>query len=192
METDVGNKYSEDDVLPFEYAAYNIFAPAVAPILHEKLGITPNTLTFVNGVLGGALIVYFILTKQYKLASIFLVIRQLFDVLDGYIARKYKLTSKLGAKMDLYSDRITFLFVNYGILFELWKRSKISAILYFLFLTIVGKLMKKKFTCIRKEYEICKDEKSRSDVLKLSRELSLMELVMIKAAILYSFSYYKK
>ena len=52
--------------------------------------------------------------------------------------------------------------------------------------------MKKKFTCIRKEYEICKDEKSRSDVLKLSRELSLMELVMIKAAILYSFSYYKK
>ena len=192
MKTDEGNKYSEQDVLPLEYAAYNIFAPVVAPILHENLGITPNTLTFLNGVLGGALIVYFITTKQYNLASIFLVIRQLFDVLDGYIARKYNLTSKLGAKMDLYSDRITFFFVNYGILFELWKRSKLSAILYFLFLTVVVKLMKKKFTCIRKEYEICKDEKNRSDILKLTRELSLMEFVIIQAVILYSFSYYKK
>lgn len=42
MEKDLGNKYSKEDTLLFEYETYNTSAPLVAPILHEKLGIMGN------------------------------------------------------------------------------------------------------------------------------------------------------
>ena len=191
METDTGNKYQDETALPLETILYTTFAPNVAPIVHERFGIKPNHITFVNGVMVGLLIIYLLLKKNYKMASILLIVRQMFDALDGYIARKYNLTSSFGAKMDVYSDRVLLLFVNLFILYKLWGINKLSSIIYLIFVSVIDILIKKKLKCIKKEIDVCKNEKNRTEILKLTRELSLMELVIIKSVLIYSFSYYK-
>ena len=74
--------------------------------LHTKLGLTPNNITLINATLITNYVIIYWLNKKYFLAFIFLYLRNIFDGLDGYIARKYKLTSRVGDIYDHVSDSI--------------------------------------------------------------------------------------
>lgn len=191
MNPTFGNKYHPDSVLPLEYESYNTFAPLVGPILYEKIGMTPNIITFINGVLGGVLIIYLMSKKRYKLASVLLVVRQLFDVLDGYIARRYNLKSEFGNKMDAYSDKVLFTILHFIIICKLWKKSKVFAMYYTASIFFIDIQVSNKHKCIKQQNKVCKNESDRREILKMFRNLSSMELVILKAFVIYSFSYYK-
>jgi len=75
-------------------------------IIWTKLQISPNSITlFNNMVISPILLTY--LYYDYYLATLLLVwIRAYFDSLDGYIARKYNKTSKVGEIYDHFSDSL--------------------------------------------------------------------------------------
>ena len=75
-------------------------------IIWTKFHISPNSITLFNNlVITPVLLTY--LYHDYYLLTLFLVwIREYFDGLDGYIARKYKKTSKEGEIYDHFSDSL--------------------------------------------------------------------------------------
>lgn len=70
----------------------------------------PNVLTILRFLLIIP-IIYFIWTKKYILAFIFLTISGLTDVLDGFIARKFNFITDFGKLMDPLADKATQLSV---------------------------------------------------------------------------------
>ena len=66
----------------------------------------PNILTIARFFLI-PFIIYFIITKQYLLAFIFLVLSGLTDVLDGFIARKFNFVTNFGKLVDPLADKTT-------------------------------------------------------------------------------------
>lgn len=61
------------------------------------------------------LILYFAIAGKESLFAIFLVINLLSDAIDGYIARRFKMETELGAKLDSFADNLTYLLVFFGI-----------------------------------------------------------------------------
>ncbi|MDA3845187.1 MAG: CDP-alcohol phosphatidyltransferase family protein [Vallitaleaceae bacterium] len=83
----------------------------VQPILNKlgkqlvRGGISPIAITFI--ALGfGFISIFFIWMNQYILAVVSLWVSGLFDVLDGTVARLTKMSSDLGAFLDVTFDRI--------------------------------------------------------------------------------------
>ena len=72
--------------------------------LYTKLGITPNTITLFNAYIISSLIFYYWYKDNFFYSLILLFLRNLLDGSDGYIARKYKLYSKVGDIYDHMSD----------------------------------------------------------------------------------------
>lgn len=69
-----------------------------------RVKITPNLLTL-SGFLLVAVGSYFIYLEKFFLAGIFILIGNLFDALDGALARRYGLVSRFGAFLDSLIDR---------------------------------------------------------------------------------------
>lgn len=68
----------------------------------------PN-LVSLSRIIGGFLVLYAVTHQGYLLSIILFSLFLLTDKLDGYLARKFKSTSKLGAEIDSASD---FIFVS--------------------------------------------------------------------------------
>lgn len=67
----------------------------------------PNILTMCNINLGlGA--IFAASYGNFALAGLFIIIGAVFDRLDGYVARKYELTSEMGKQLDSLADAVTF------------------------------------------------------------------------------------
>lgn len=60
-----------------------------------------------NG-LCGILSIYSSVLEQYNLAVLFLILSFIWDGLDGGLAKKLKVTSKIGAELDSLNDAISF------------------------------------------------------------------------------------
>ena len=67
----------------------------------------PNGITYC-GLLFALIGIYLLVKNQIILAIIFLTLTDVFDMLDGYIARKYKMFSPLGADLDSLVDMVAF------------------------------------------------------------------------------------
>lgn len=77
----------------------------------------PNTLTVMRIFLSFSLPLIF----QYRFGFIIVYIcAGLTDILDGFIARKYKMESKLGAKLDSLADLVFYCILL--IIFFIWYR----------------------------------------------------------------------
>jgi len=71
-----------------------------------KLNVNPNFLTTITLILN-LIPFYFYLSKNFLLGAISLILINLFDAMDGELARITNKTSKLGAFLDSNFDRIS-------------------------------------------------------------------------------------
>jgi len=65
----------------------------------------PNLLTAAR-LLAAPIIFYLLWTNRFRFALVLFAIAGITDVLDGYIARRYKAGSRLGALMDPVADKV--------------------------------------------------------------------------------------
>jgi CDP-diacylglycerol--glycerol-3-phosphate 3-phosphatidyltransferase len=92
-------------------------------------------------------ILYFIISGQERLFAIFLVINLLTDVIDGYIARRFKMETEIGARLDAFADYFTYILVFIGIfVFKLddLRPYLVSAVIFIgmLILTVIVSIIK--------------------------------------------------
>jgi len=74
----------------------------------------PNLITIYR-LLAFPFILYFALAGKENLFAAFLVINLLTDAIDGFIARRFKMETEIGAKLDSFADNLTYLLVFLGI-----------------------------------------------------------------------------
>lgn len=67
----------------------------------------PNIITY-GGLLFALIGIYLIIKNQIILAIIFLTLTDVFDIADGYIARKFKMFSPFGGDLDSLVDLFAF------------------------------------------------------------------------------------
>jgi phosphatidylglycerophosphate synthase len=92
---------------------YKIIDP-VATFLHD-LNLTPNNITclsFITGLLSA----YFLHKGRILLFISFYIISYFLDCVDGYVARKYDMTSKFGDALDHNFDTIKNIIIFYIII----------------------------------------------------------------------------
>ncbi len=75
----------------------------------------PNLLTTVRFLLIPVM-TFFLLKQNYKIAILMYVLASITDVLDGYIARKYNMITKLGKILDPMADKL----LQFAALLGLW------------------------------------------------------------------------
>lgn len=80
----------------------------------KEIFTIPNIITF-SRLLIFPFILYFVLAKKETLFAVFLVYNLLSDAVDGFIARRFKMATELGARMDSFADNLTYLLVFIGI-----------------------------------------------------------------------------
>ena len=72
----------------------------------ENLTI-PNCITY-GGLLFALIGIYLLIKNQIVLAIIFLTLTDVFDMVDGYVARRFNMKSPLGADLDSLVDVVAF------------------------------------------------------------------------------------
>lgn len=125
-------KLPSEQMCPVDQVLYN-FAELVAPWFHKQ-GLTPNDITTLSFITG--LMALFELSKgNYIHFTLLYSLSYTLDCLDGFVARKYNMTSVFG---DLY-DHITDILIQVGLLFTVIKfyHDKINARLILIYLFLV-------------------------------------------------------
>lgn len=84
------------------------------PASHFNLA---NLFTFVN-ITAGLMATYFITQNNFILAIILAWIGGAFDIFDGKIARKYKLSNEFGVQLDSFADFLSFVLVPVFLIFQ--------------------------------------------------------------------------
>lgn len=114
--------------------------------MREKILNVPNILTFYR-LAAFPVILGFIVYGKENLFVIFVIVNFLTDIADGYIARKFKLETEFGARLDSIADNLTYALAIVGI--YVFKREEFlpylvsfSVFVGFLLLTIVVSLIK--------------------------------------------------
>jgi phosphatidylglycerophosphate synthase len=92
-------------------------------IFFRKLDFTPNGITTLS-LICGLLAIYFLYKDKPYAAVTFYFISYIFDCLDGYYARKYKMCSKFGDFYDHIKDWI--IFTLFFIVFIKRNKNKLS------------------------------------------------------------------
>ncbi len=76
-----------------------------------------NLFTFVN-ITAGLTATYFITQNNFFVAVILAWIGGAFDIFDGKIARKYKLSNEFGVQLDSFADFLSFVLVPVFLIFQ--------------------------------------------------------------------------
>ncbi|DAB27677.1 MAG: phosphatidylserine synthase [Sulfurimonas sp. RIFOXYD12_FULL_33_39] len=76
-----------------------------------------NMFTFVN-ITAGLTATYFITQNNFFAAIILAWIGGAFDIFDGKIARKYKLSNEFGVQLDSFADFLSFVLVPVFLVFQ--------------------------------------------------------------------------
>ncbi len=69
-----------------------------------------NLVTFAN-IAAGVFAIYFLTHSNFLAAATFAWLAGMFDIIDGKIARKYKLSTEFGIQLDSYADFLSFVIV---------------------------------------------------------------------------------
>lgn len=115
----------------------------------ERTGHTPNMLTTYSVMFK----VMAVLTLWYNKLLAFCVlyfVSYIFDCMDGFMARKYKMYSIIGDMYDHISDNVTYLAIILIVIYKLRSRKKQLAILL-IATTILGALQITHLACISKQ-----------------------------------------
>tara|TARA_E500000178_G_C16988495_1_gene739576 strand:- start:940 stop:1521 length:582 start_codon:yes stop_codon:yes gene_type:complete len=129
-------KLPKDLENPVDNLIYKI-VEFVAPTLYEY-GFTPNILTTLGNIFTLAF-AYFMLNYHFRLAALFYLLSYIFDCLDGYVARSYKMTTQFGDWYDHISDTIRTIILFYTLLKinKKWGIYAIMIILMFILLSFI-------------------------------------------------------
>lgn len=76
-----------------------------------------NLFTMIN-IASGLIAVYFIVEHAFFYAILFAWIGGAFDIFDGKIARKYKLSNAFGIQLDSFADFLSFVLVPVFLIFQ--------------------------------------------------------------------------
>lgn len=79
------------------------------------MAIFINLLTFSRILLAAVIFALLTRPESYSLAFILFFIAGITDYLDGYLARKYNLTSQVGEILDPIADKILIVFILIGL-----------------------------------------------------------------------------
>lgn len=109
------------DFLPDVKEKYTHSFSFFAKILHEKLFLTPNQVSVISFCLS-LISAFFIFRENLAAGFIFLFLSLFFDALDGTIARKYKMESPVGRRLEIIFDRTAELIL----FFSLWIAGYVS------------------------------------------------------------------
>jgi cardiolipin synthase len=106
----------------------------------------PNLITTYR-LLMVPVILYFAISGREKLFAIFLVINLVSDIIDGYIARRFKMETEIGSRLDSFADNFNYVLAFIG--FFVFKmddfRPHIVSLIIFismLILTVIVSLIK--------------------------------------------------
>ena len=117
----------------------NIFihiSEILCPIF-KYFNFTPNMITGIN-IIFSILCLYYLYIENFKLGALFLILTYLFDALDGFYARKYKMETYFGDLLDHYTDYIFYLGLYYLLLFKIPFKNNKNCILILVLLCITG------------------------------------------------------
>lgn len=98
----------ENPIDNFVYIIVDFLSP-----LFNDFGLGPNsitTLSLISGVYSG----YLAYKRMFIWAMAFYSLAYIFDCLDGYNARKYKVETKFGDYYDHFSDVFKFIMIMWG------------------------------------------------------------------------------
>ena len=112
-----------------------------------RMGVTPNMITLF-GLFTGLLSIHFLVQKRYVLSIAFLWITYFTDCLDGYMARKYNLTTKLGDYLDHFRDQFVILSIISICVLQIRKTK--YKLLFILLIAFFGLLMLSQLGCQEK------------------------------------------
>jgi phosphatidylglycerophosphate synthase len=123
------------------YDLRNVTDKLLEPIILIGKNVNPNFITFISLLL--AIIAgYFFYLGYLILASIFVLLNSLLDILDGSIARRYKKTTIRGDFIDNVLDRYSDIFIMIGIVLSVYNRSLLIG-----FLAIIGVILTSYVAC---------------------------------------------
>ena len=86
----------------------------------ERFWTIPNILSLYR-ILIFPFILYLLFTKNESLFTLFITISLITDILDGLIARLFKMQTKIGAKLDSWADTGTYILAFIAIYLFRWN-----------------------------------------------------------------------
>lgn len=101
----------------------------------ENILNLPNVISFYR-LITFPLILILAITRQEQWFVILLSINLVSDILDGFIARTFKLTTRFGAALDNLADVGTYILALTGLFLFKWDDVQPQAWLLYIFLTI--------------------------------------------------------
>lgn len=112
----------------------------------KQLLTIPNLLSFYR-LLIFPFILILILKNKEQLFAIFLVINLITDILDGYIARKFKMQTEFGARLDSIADIGTYILAISGVF--VFKLNEIEPHLLSLYIFLLLYVLTNLFSLIK-------------------------------------------
>jgi CDP-diacylglycerol--glycerol-3-phosphate 3-phosphatidyltransferase len=106
----------------------------------QRLGVTPNQLTFTGLLLQGGVAVVIAL-GYLPLAGVLLIFTSIFDAFDGTLARMTGKSSKFGAFFDATIDRYAEALVLFGLLIYFSGQADSRTEILLIFASVVGSLL---------------------------------------------------
>ncbi|MCU0460310.1 MAG: CDP-alcohol phosphatidyltransferase family protein [Bacteroidales bacterium] len=79
----------------------------------EEFWTIPNIITLYR-LLMVPVILWFAIAKHETLFAVFLVINLVSDIIDGYVARRFKMETEIGARLDSFADNFNYLLAFLG------------------------------------------------------------------------------
>tara|TARA_B100001559_G_C16395968_1_gene573474 strand:- start:436 stop:1005 length:570 start_codon:yes stop_codon:yes gene_type:complete len=105
--------------------------------LFKYFNFTPNMITGIN-IICSILCLYYLHIKEYYLGILFLILTYLFDALDGFYARKYKMETYFGDLLDHYTDYIFYIGLYYLLLFKIPFKNKTNILFILIVLSFTS------------------------------------------------------
>jgi cardiolipin synthase (CMP-forming) len=102
----------------------------------ESFWTVPNILSLYRIIIF-PFILWLILSGNEKLFAVFITISLVTDFLDGFIARRFHLQTKIGAKLDSWADLGTYILAFLAIYLFKWQEIKPYSFILILFAVIM-------------------------------------------------------
>lgn len=101
----------------------------------ERFWTIPNILSLYR-ILIFPFILYLLVIKNESLVFLFITISLITDILDGLIARVFKMQTRIGAKLDSLADTGTYILAFIAIYLFRWNEIKNEWVILFVFFVI--------------------------------------------------------